>query len=91
MFLLPLLTFPHFVHFIDVHDCEVAEEAIMRQDVSQQTEGAVHMACGARQADKNTAIEDNIGKSVWSRDGAGNVPLPFIARNLRDVLAHFTV
>ena len=45
MLLLLLLTFPHFVHFIGIHDCQMAQRLITRIetiiccDVSQQTEG----------------------------------------------------
>jgi len=58
MLLLLLLTFPLFVHFIDIHDCHMPQrlitpiETVMCQDVSQQTEGPLNMARRLRAADK---------------------------------------
>ena len=56
--LLRLVTFPLFVHFIDIHDCQMVQcliihiETIVCWDVSQQTEGPLDMACRPRAADK---------------------------------------
>ena len=56
--LLLLVTFPLYVHFIDIHDCQMAQclithiVTIVCYDVSQQIEGPLDMACRPRAADK---------------------------------------
>ena len=69
LLLLLLLTFPLFVHSIDIHDCQMAQrltphiKTIMCLVVSQQTEGPLDMACTWKAVDKKK-IDDKKGKSA---------------------------